>query len=420
MQALKVVISGDFYDSQIYNGRLYLWELDGSLLTVDWDKLVDSMIISEELKIALRFSLQHSDALYRNQLLQDIEIKNLMQLKFKKLSELAIEVKNEDLLLCTIDRQDSPFPFPHADSAVHYEMMYVGSQSGISSSRCVKSNQWDGQIESTEKILDLPALSISASHLTLAVAAGTDGLFDYSLFQNLANKSGEPRNLSKNHCNLTRWLYPSIFGSSYFNDGYFADFKAKKKNSKENTTPKLSSTGEYGKNQGKVSQYERIFQHLVSSDQIFEQSDTSLNEVKLNENEPKFIWGVQDKLCSISKSSIKLAQYSSSSRSKDTARKFKALGSVEITGLTGEVISADSSLFGIVLEQEDGLLVVTSSLESHFLPGEPVNWRVFPKARNYSNHLHIIYDDALHVYAFSHDYFVDQSTKKLGIAVSSG
>ena len=40
MHTLKVIVPGEFYDSQIYNGRLYLWKIDGSLITIDWDKLV--------------------------------------------------------------------------------------------------------------------------------------------------------------------------------------------------------------------------------------------------------------------------------------------------------------------------------------------------------------------------------------------
>lgn len=420
MHALKVIVPGEFYDSQIYNGRLYLWEIDGSLITIDWDKLVGKINVSEELEIALKFALQHNDALYRNPLLRDIEVRDLMQLKFKKLSELVIEVNRRDLLSCRINQRNSPFPFPHADSAVHYDMMYVGSQDGVSASECIKRNQWDGHIESAEKILDLPVLSIATSHLTLAIAAGNEGLFDYSLTQNPTKKYSEPRKLSGSHCNLTRWLYPSIFGSSYFNDGYFADFETKKNATKENVALKASSIDEHGKRQKRPSQHERILQGLVSSDEIFKQSSVKPDGMTSTETETRFTWGVQDKLCSITKNSVKLAQYKPKSRAKYTKNKFKDLGSVEIEGLTSEVISADSSLFGIVLEQEDGLLIVTSLLESHFLQGEPVNWRVFPKATNYSNHLHVIYDDALHIYAFSHDYFVDQFTKKLGITVTSG
>jgi len=426
MRALEVIIPGEFYDSQIYNGRLYLWKIDGSLITIDWDSLVDKITVSEELKVALRFSLQHSYELYGNLLMQDAEVRDLMKSKFQNLSELAVEVKKQDLENCTINQQNSPFPFPHADSAVHYKTIFVGSQSGVSASKC-NIGQRVERPEAAEKLFDMPVLSISASHKTLAVAAGNEGLFDYSLnslISSSTRNSSDPRILSDNHCNLTRWLYPSIFGSSYFNDGYFADFKATKKNKVEKGRPSQeigqadSPVGliEKGEDQKPARRYERKFQSLISSEEIFAKSEPKFEQIEpdANVSDATFTWGVDDKICSVTRNLVQLAQYTP--QSKSNKQKFRDLGSVEISGLNSEIISADSSFFGIVLEQEDGLLVVSSSLESQFFKGEPVNWRVFPKTKNYSNQLHIIYDDALHIYSFNHDYFVDQSTKQLGIS----
>jgi hypothetical protein len=97
---------------------------------------------------------------------------------------------------------------------------------------------------------------------------------------------------------------------------------------------------------------------------------------------------------------------------------FSDIGSVAIERLNGELISADSSFFGVVLEQEDGLLVIDSSLNAHWFDDEPINWRVFPKSRNYVNQFHIIRDHAIHIHCFNHDYFVNQSKKKLGISAT--
>jgi hypothetical protein len=51
------------------------------------------------------------------------------------------------------------------------------------------------------------------------------------------------------------------------------------------------------------------------------------------------------------------------------------------------------------------------------IPGEPVNWRVFPRSKHYANHLHVVYDDRLEVWSFNHDYFLDQKKKRLGITL---
>jgi hypothetical protein len=106
-------------------------------------------------------------------------------------------------------------------------------------------------------------------------------------------------------------------------------------------------------------------------------------------------------------------------KTKAIKNKFVSIGSVETKEPIGDIISADSSFFGIVLEQEDGLLIITSSLDYIKLPGEPVNWRVFPKSRNYINQLHVIYEDYLLIYSFNHDFFINQSDKKIGISFGS-
>ena len=46
MQTLKVNTPGEYYDSQIYDGKLYLWQIDGSILTLNWNKLVEGIKIS--------------------------------------------------------------------------------------------------------------------------------------------------------------------------------------------------------------------------------------------------------------------------------------------------------------------------------------------------------------------------------------
>jgi hypothetical protein len=434
MQALKIFIPGKFYDSQIYDGRLYLWSIDGSLILIDWNRLVDQIKIPQELQVALRFALQYGDDLYANLLMQDSEVRKLMKSKFQWLSELTVEITKKSFDDCIIAQQDSPSPFPHSDSAIHYKTLYVSGQSGVSTSKCQLQGRRNQSIKVAHKLFDLPALSISASHLTLAVAAGNEGLFDYSLISNSETKKyNEPRPLSKDHCNLARWLYPSIFGSSYFNEGYFADFKKTKRSKAESqqlarqlnlledvdgeTTSSGSQQSEsrYKKEVKAATNHKREFKGLISSDDIFGG----------RENDRVFTWGVQDKICLATKRSIQLVQYLPQSQRGEQIFEdigsvaMKDLDSMNMDELSGEVISADSSFFGVVLEKETGLLVINSSLESSFLEGEPVNWRVFPSSRNYSNQLHVIYDDTLHIHSFNHDYFVDQSRKKLGINATS-
>ncbi|NEP56262.1 MAG: hypothetical protein F6K31_04465 [Symploca sp. SIO2G7] len=416
LEPLELVIPGSYYDSQIYNGRLYLWKADSSIITIDWNKLIEIIRVSEELKVAFALGFQYGDNLYNNLLLKDAEIKSMIVEKFKLLSKKTIEVSQKTLDNCTVSEENNPLPFPHADSSIHYKTIYIGSKSGVSSSPCNIGSSDAKAI----KLWDSPVLSLSASHLTLAMAAGSEGLFDYSLKQNYYEKHSEPCRISEKHSNFARWLYPSIFSSSYFNEGCLADFKVKNKiksnqqlnQSQEESRVKKSAITARNislieKNEGRIQK--REFQKNFSSSEIF------ANRIN---NEPlKFTWGSYDKICLLTENHIELVRYYP--RAKNETKKFVNLGSVKIQNSIGDIISADSSFFGIVLEAEESLLVVNSRLEHKHFGGEPVNWRVFPRSRNYTNQLHIIYDDSLHIYSFTHDYFVNQQSKKIGMAFTT-
>ena len=76
------------------------------------------------------------------------------------------------------------------------------------------------------------------------------------------------------------------------------------------------------------------------------------------------------------------------------AERFEFLGRVEAReGLPREFVSADNAVFGFVLESRTGLEIFESSSETTTLDGEPVNWRVFPRSKYYTNHLHVARDE---------------------------
>ncbi len=63
----------------------------------------------------------------------------------------------------------------------------------------------------------------------------------------------------------------------------------------------------------------------------------------------------------------------------------------------------------------------TDEGENDFLAGEPTNWRVFPRSEDYVNQLHVVYEDHLDIFAFTHDYFVsDQASKMAGFSMGEG
>ena len=64
MQPSKITILGDFFDCQIYRGRLYLWTLSGDIYTYDWNGIIDSLETDPIDKIPLTFCFKDGNGLY--------------------------------------------------------------------------------------------------------------------------------------------------------------------------------------------------------------------------------------------------------------------------------------------------------------------------------------------------------------------
>lgn len=66
MQPIKLTIAGEYWDSQIYQGILYLFTRDGAIKTVNWDPLVDGLSTGQSLRLAASCAFQRSDYLYNS------------------------------------------------------------------------------------------------------------------------------------------------------------------------------------------------------------------------------------------------------------------------------------------------------------------------------------------------------------------
>jgi len=441
MQTLKFIIHGSFYDSQIYSGRLYLWSNAGSIITIDWDRLVECVNVNDRLKLALRCAYQQSEYLYGSDFklfFQDEEIKKVIQRKFADLSELKVEFTETDLRRrkLVIAEQDNPLPFPHADSLIYNNTLYVGSPSGLSATTLNKRNKKPINPDRV-RLWDSPVLGVAASYLTLALAAGNEGLFQCPYYSRFSKYDNEPSLVSTEHSNSARWMYASIFSSSYFNGGYLADFVLEE----IKDTPPLETDGSIGEGgflEERINISEVSLQEIGSDENnIPKPTERKLREIVpfnsifdfyMNNGNSVYTWGVHDKICLAKPGYIEVVQYSPY---RGLSGRFQHLGRVETFGpepffaydseqdhsnSPGDIVRGDSALFGYVLEFDNGLLVIDSDVESStWMPGEPVNWRVFPKSKFYTNQLHIIYEDNLCIHSFNQDYFVDQGKKRVGI-----
>jgi hypothetical protein len=378
MQAIKLTIPGLYWDSQIYAGFLYLFGVAGEITVLNWNKVVSMLPVADDLRIARDTAFRQSDLLYSwgaRQLTIDPEVRLILIRKFERLAKLDLSIdvsKNKPVT------QDNPMPFPHSDSDIHYHTLFIGAQSGLFASRCSGASK--KPVNDSERQWDAPVFDLSASYRTVALAAGEEGLYEYNL-----NNLTQVR-VAQKHCTTCDWAFYSVYGSSHLESGFLASYERVEANEPSRRRKKFI----------------RKFERLIPSDDLFHRPDNH-----------GFSWGAQDKLYYYKDGVIDILRYIP--RPKKGQQRFESLGEIRFQEWKGDVVSARVAAFGTVIECDNALIIVQSDGETSTLPGEPVNWRVFPKSEHYTNQLHIIYEDRLEIISFFHDYFTDQQSKVSGI-----
>jgi len=392
MQPVTITISGEYLDSQIYAGHLYLFGISGDIITLDWNNLIEDFSIDESLRLAVMAAFQKSDLFYhsRNVLFQDQDIKNVILSKFDELARKDLTVSDKKMLSLKVGHQDNRFPFPHNDSQIYGKTLYVGSQKGIHSAAIEKWTKTKCLISACIKEKwDCHVSAMSASYGCLALAAGSEGLFEMSLFH-----EAEPKNLSNQNCIDCNWTFYSIYASSHVCSGYLAEFE-KEKFEKENH---FDFEEENSYRQRRIC-IQRNFKGLIPDEKIFGYSGYSC--------------GAHDKLYQVRDRSVHVVRYQPWKKSK-----LQHIGDLELPERKDQVISAKVASFGVIIEYENAIVVLPSDDGTPItFKGEPVNWRIFPRSKYYENQLHIIYEDRIEIISFNHDYFVNQKSKRAGIEV---
>lgn len=390
MQPVKITIPGRYWDSFIYKGRLYLFGVDGDVTSIAWEQLVDDVAVSDEEKVALICAFLRSDYLYQSDvqvLLKDPEVRQVISKKFQRLAQQDLSITEAYLSRHEKGRQDNPCPFPHADLEIYKDKLYVTSASGVFQATCNKKTKYPISTR-LKKLWDAPVLGASASYGSIALAAGSEGLYELEIEPGFYSDMKDPCQLAKNACRDCGWAYYSVFASSDAS-GYMAEFKKDRHD---------------GLGVNVEGHYERTFSGVDTAMDIF--------------GSEGFSWGTQDKLCQAAAGEIKVAKYEPWAEFPED--RIFLLGSVPLEAWKGEVVGAGTASFGVVVELENALVVLPSTGQAVTLPGEPVNWRVFPRSRRYENQLHAVYDDRVEVFSFNQDYLVDQDQKMLGTTVFLG
>jgi hypothetical protein len=382
MQPVEVRIPGEFWDSFIYNSRLYLFTLDGYIRSYKWEQIVQSMPVVPDCQPLFEQYLTRGQEWYSSQLqriLNSPQLRKTVGSLTKKVSEKAYEVSPELMKAALVETYQSP-SHPHTDIEGFYDVLYLSSLDGIYAASLRRK-----LVKGFRRMTDVPALRVACSWGSMAVAAGSEGMFDHRLsdFNNWDTRAA-PRPLSARYCSACSWASFDVVGSSGPRDaGFIAAFA---KPEKDETESRLSLTTT-----------SRNLLEVIDSETIF-RSTAGL------------LFGAQGVLVMASREKLDVDGYNPRLRddkanSVDFQMALFDEKSLPVDELTDDAIGGAATVYGILVEMERALLLrgIDGTVSAF---GQPINWRAFPRSQNYLNQLHATYDDHVSIFAFPDDYFI--------------
>lgn len=399
---IKIVIKGCYYDSQIYRGRLYLWTLEGVLEVYNWNKLINTFVIPKfKERVPIVFGFMEGNFLYDKKVsyfLTDDSFNSLLLKQYKELETKPIEITAEALNATRLYKEDVPLQELPVDTEIYANNVYFALEKGLYR-KVLHSSEADPALGPKDtKLWDNRILSLRANkYPQIALSAGSDGLFELNLVKDKALKPQALEcvddtliyKISERPSSFSNYSFLSVFSSSYVENSFMALFNWRPLD-RNLTTSK--------------NKVYRDFESLIEGKHIFGE--------RFKE---ELCWGIDDKIYRITDKKLLIFKFNNSANLDKGEQYYAPLKSVELPADIGTPISVGTTYFGIVLEFTNGILVLRSDGNITVIPEEVIRWRVYPRSKNYLNHLHLLFNDRMEVYSFNHDALVNQQTKRIGM-----
>jgi len=380
--------------------------MNGEIKVYDWNKVINQTVIPKfKERLPFVFSFMEGNFLYNKKvsyIFSDEAYRSILLNQYKVLVDTPVTISAEDLELSRLYQGNIPLNELPIDTEVYANNLYFAVDNGLYR-RVIHTGVSDPSIGPKDtKLWECRLLSLKANkYPQIALSAGSEGLFELNLVKDEAIRpqaletvedtkvykiSGKPSSFSN-------YSFLSVFSSSYVEESYMALFNWKPIN-----PLRLNTTG---KREVKVY---RDFDEVIGQQGIF--GDSSESEIS---------WGIDDKIYSIKGDILTILKFNNAANVEKGDTYYQTLESVKLPANIGQIVGAGSSYFGNVLEFTKGVMVLRSDGNVTVIPDEVIRWRVYPRSKNYMNHLHLLYDDRLEIYSFNHDALVNQVTKKIGI-----
>ena len=328
MQPVRISIEGDFWDSQLYRDKLYLWTMDNDLWLVDWSSVIEGFRkrLPKKADLPLFWLFESSDYLYSRgdrRALSDPVIRKQVELRFRWLSKQDLTITEPELAEHG-RRVASPFPVLADDADVYFNRFCAATEQGLFSTRL----EDDRSLQDARKFWDGGATSLKiGTGGRIALAASEDGLFEVDAPTDKQDVQWvEPHQVAEQHVSFVNWNHACVFATSLLGPSYMAAYHWVEE---EEDAPKV-----------------REFLRLIGSDEIFE-------------NDGGLTWGMGDKLYLLTENRLEIVRFVQKNLVEEAAEAFRSISYHKLKLRPhGLPIGAGVTVFGTIIEYDDGLVLL--------------------------------------------------------------
>jgi hypothetical protein len=362
---IKVHIEGEYLDSYVYSGALFLMDFNGDLSSYNWKSLIETYLSPS--------AATDIDAAYFSNLLIDCRTSAAVGVQegpvFLELFIDQVTLKKHETARIAFD--DWP-----ADISIYTNRLYIASQRGVYQHGFVRLST--GVVTQFEKSIPLwqeAALRAAPGDMNrVAVAAGRSGLLTVSPFA-----KGGPTQISEAACSDCDWQGVTLVATT---DGgaIEAEFdEMPKRVSGENTDA-----------------YWKVVNLLK------QKGPKSVEKISVADGKALFSWIGGDRVFAIDENFQLYARRRTDSSQINQRSTFEKIDEgIQLSATRNSPhFSARTTTFGTLIELGETLNLLTEQGLSPI--AENVGrWRTFPRSKSYANQVHIAAEDCVTVQAFA-------------------
>lgn len=381
-QCISINIEGDFVDSFIYSGTLFLVHADSKITTHNWEALLASAVHSNGQNHRTSSAYEFLKDCRKSAQLTDRDF-------------LSIHIDKDELeSKCVSTLHLDGWP---TDINIYANKFYIASENGVEE---LPFNWESKKLESTGRfyVWRKYAYKVSANDAhRLAIAAGRNGVITATPRGGYIVEREDIATLLEIDSHDCEWVGQSLIANSL--DGAFISTFPELPKRPEGNVP-----AEYWKQLNAAKKQPLEMRRVAHKGQ----------------RAVVYAWVAGNKLFSLLNTgelSVERANMSANSDPTDAVADDMdiEIGMGDRFSNTGNVLAARSGLFGTVIEVGDELCAVTEN-GTETVSNRPVSWRVFPRAKSYLNHLHVVEKDQLSIRAYFPSTVPDHSDR-FGISI---